>query len=146
MTRPPSAATVSFADADPNGLADLVGRLIAANLERDPGRHRVLRPAIVELSASDADIQATIHLSPAGVSVSNGPAASRPHLRVRADAYDLIQLAAAPLRLGLPDVLDARGRAVLRQIAVRHVQVSGMLAHPIRLTRFTRLLSVGAVP
>ena len=137
---------VTFADADPNGLAELVGRLIASNIERDPGRSRLLRPAVVELSASDADIQATIRVAPAGVSVANGPASSKPDLRVRADAYDLIELAAAPLRLGLPDVLDARGRAVLRRIAARHVRVSGMLAHPVRLTRFTRLLSVGAAP
>lgn len=138
--------TVSFADAEPNGLADLVGRLIASNLERDPERHRLLRPSVVELSASDADIQATIHLAPAAVTVANGHASTRPHLRVRADAYDLIELAAAPLRLGVPDVFDARGRAVLRQIVVRHVRVSGILAHPVRLTRFTRLLSVGAAP
>ena len=78
------------------------------------------------------------------MTVSNGPAGTRPHLLIRADAYDLIELAAAPLRLGLPDVLDARGRAVVRQIAVRHVRVSGMLRHPVRLTRFTRLLNVGA--
>jgi hypothetical protein len=136
--------TVSFADAEPNGLADLVGRLIGSNLEREPGRRRLLRPAVVELSASDADVRATIRLSPAGVTVSNGAAGSRPHLLITADAYDLIELAAAPLRLGLPDVFDARGRAVVREIAGRHVRVSGMLRHPIRLTRFTRLLNVGA--
>ena len=138
--------TVSFADAEPNGLADLVGRLIGSNLEREPGRRLLLRPAVVELSASDADVQATLSLSPGGVTVSNGPAGSRPHLRVRADAYDLIELAAAPLRLGLPDVFDARGRAVLRQIAGGHVRVSGILRHPMRLSRFTRLLNVGASP
>jgi hypothetical protein len=136
--------TVSFADAEPNGLADLVGRLIASNLEREPGRRRLLRPAVVELSASDADVRATIRLSPAGVTVSNGPAGRKPHLLIGADAYDLIELAAAPLRLGLPDVFDARGRAVLGQIVHGHVRVSGMLRHPIRLMRFTRLLSVGA--
>jgi hypothetical protein len=138
--------TVSFADAEPNGLADLVGRLIASNLDAEPGRHRLLGAAVVELSASDADVRATLRLSPAGVTVSNGAAGSRPHLLIRADAYDLIELAAAPLRFGLPDVLDARGRAVLRQIAGRHVRVSGLLRHPIRLTRFTRLLNVGASP
>lgn len=136
--------TVSFADAEPNGLADLVGRLIASNLEREPRRRRLLRPAVVGLSASDAGVRATIRLSPAGVTVSNGPAGTKPHLLIGADAYDLIELAAAPLRLGLPDVFDARGRAVLGQIVHRHVRVSGMLRHPIRLTRFTRLLSVGA--
>jgi hypothetical protein len=138
--------TLSFADAEPNGLADLVGRLIASNLEREPGRRRLLRPAVVELAASDADVRATIRLSPGGVTVSNGPAGTGRHLSIRADAYDLIELAAAPLRLGLPDVFDARGRAVVRQIGRRHVRVSGMLRHPVRLTRFTRLLNVGAAP
>jgi hypothetical protein len=33
---------------------------------------------------------------------------------------------------------------VIRRIATRHVRVSGMLRHPIRLSRFTRLLSVDA--
>ena len=52
--------TVRFADAEPNGLADLVGRLIGANLDGDPARRALLRPSVVELSASDADIFATI--------------------------------------------------------------------------------------
>jgi hypothetical protein len=74
--------------------------------------------------------------------VSNGPTGRRPHLVLAADAYDLIELAGAPLRFGFLDVLHPRGRSVLRRIATRHVRVSGMLLHPIRLSRFTRLLSV----
>jgi hypothetical protein len=135
---------VRFVDADPNGLADLVGRLIEANLEAEPERRRLLRAGVIELSASDAQMQATIGLSTDGVTVSNGPAGPRPHLRVVADAYDLVQLAGAPLRFGFPDAFDAQGRAVLGRIARRHVRVSGMFRHPIRLSRFTRLLSAGS--
>jgi hypothetical protein len=36
--------TVRFADDEPNGLADLVGRLIEANLERRPELRNLLRP------------------------------------------------------------------------------------------------------
>ena len=133
---------VRFADAEPNGLADLVGRLIETNLEVHPGRRGLLRDTVVELSASDAAITATIRLSTDRVAVSNGSAEGRPHLRLAADAYDLVELASAPLRFGLPDVFDAEGRSVLRRIATRHVRVSGMFRHPIRLSRFTRLLSV----
>jgi hypothetical protein len=135
--------TVRFADAEPNGLADLVGRLIETNLEADPGRRSLLLDTIVRLRASDAATEATVRLSSAGVAVSNRPPAGRrPHLLIVADAYDLIELAGAPLRFGFPDALDARGRAILRRIATRRVRVSGMLRHPIRLSRFTRLLSV----
>jgi hypothetical protein len=134
--------TVSFADAEPNGLADLVGRLIEANLERRPDRRALLRPSVVELVASDADTAATIVLSASGVEISNAPGSRTPHLRVVAGADDLLELSTTPLRFGFPDALDARGRSILRRIANRDVRVSGMLRHPIRLSRFTRLLSV----
>jgi hypothetical protein len=133
---------VRFADADPNGLADLVGRLIDANLLEHPDRRRLLGTARVELSASDADMHATLDIGRGGVLVSNGRAGGRAHLRIRADAYDLVEFAGAPLRLGLPDVFDAEGRAALGRVLRGHVRVSGMLRHPIRLSRFNRLLSV----
>ena len=134
--------TVRFADAEPNGLADLVGRLIDANLQEYPDRRRLLGVMVVQLSASDADMHATLSLTEVDVVVSNGPADGRAHLRVRADAYDLVEFAAAPLRLGLPDVLDVDGRAALGRVLRGHVRVSGMLRHPVRLSRFNRLLSV----
>lgn len=135
------APVVTFADAEPNGLADLVGRLLEANLERDPARWPLLRPAVVVLEASDAEVRATLRISPEGIEVANG-AASSAHLRVRADAFDLIELAGAPLRWGLPDAFDPQGRAALGRILSGHVRVRGMLRHPVRLSRFTRLLTV----
>ena len=134
--------TVRFADAEPNGLADLVGRLIGANLDGDPGRRALLGASVVELSASDADMRATIMLTGDAVEVSNGAASRAAHLRVRADAFDLVEFAAAPLRLGFPDLFDARGRAALGRVVRGHVRVSGMFRHPVRLSRFNRLLSV----
>jgi hypothetical protein len=134
--------TVRFADAEPNGLADLVGRLIETNLERRPDREALLRPSVVELVASDADTAATIVLSTGKIEISNAPGSRTPHLRVVAGANDLLELSTTPLRFGFPDAFDARGRSILRRIATRRVRVSGMLRHPIRLSRFTRLLSV----
>jgi hypothetical protein len=136
--------TVRFADAEPNGLADLVGRLMEANLERRPELRNLLRPAVVELSASDAGVHATVVLSSGAVEISNGSSAAEPHLKVVARSDDLLELSTTPLRFGLPDAFDARGRAVLRGIATRRVRVSGMVRHPMRLSRFTRLLSVVA--
>jgi hypothetical protein len=134
--------TVRFADAEPNGLADLVGRLIDANLQEHPDRRRLLRETVVELSASDADMHATLEVTADGVLVSNGRSNGPAHVRVWADAYDLVEFAGAPLRLGLPDVFDADGRAALGRVLRGHMRVSGMLRHPVRLSRFNRLLSV----
>ena len=134
--------TVRFADAEPNGLADLVGRLIEANLERRPDREAMLSPSVVELVASDADTAATIVLSTGKIEISNAPGSRTPHLREVAAADDQLELSTTPQRFGFPDALDARGRSILRRIATRRVRVSGMVRHPIRLSRFTRLLSV----
>jgi hypothetical protein len=134
--------TVRFADAEPNGLADLVGRLIDANLREHPDRRQLLSETVVELSASDANMHATLDFTADDVLVSNGRSNGRAHLRVRADAYDLVEFAAAPLRLGLPDVFVADGRAAIGRVLRGHVRVSGMLRHPLRLSRFNRLLSV----
>lgn len=134
--------TVRFADPEPNGLSDLVGRLIDANLREHPDRRRLLAATVVELWAFDADTHATLHLARDDVVVSNGRAKERAHLRVRANAYDLVEFAGAPLRLGLPDVFEADGRAALGRVLHGRVRVSGMLRHPLRLSRFNRLLSV----
>jgi hypothetical protein len=133
--------TVRFADDEPNGLADLVGRLIEANLARRPERRSLLRPAVIRLTASDVQTTATVRVSDGAVQVTNG-ATGAADLRIVATADDLLALSSAPLRLGLPDPLRSEGRRVLRRLAAGDVRVSGMLRHPLRLSRFTRLLSV----
>jgi hypothetical protein len=47
---------VRYADAEPNGLADLLGRLLEANVEQDPARRRLLAPAVIEVDATDAEV------------------------------------------------------------------------------------------
>jgi hypothetical protein len=133
---------VTYANLEPNGLANLVGRLLEANLEVHPARRRLLRPCVVELDATDADVSVTVRIERDRAQVANGGAGLGAHVTVEAHALDLLDLAGAPLRLGLPDVLRASGRSVVRRIVSRDVRVSGMFRHPVRMSRFLRLLSV----
>jgi hypothetical protein len=132
---------VVLTDAEPNGLARMLAGLIESNLARRPERAALLRPAIVEVDAADADVAVTVRLDRERVRVSNGSATPHRDIRVRASGHDLLALSAAPLRLGFPDPLRREGRAVLRRIASGQVRVSGMLRHPVVLSRFSRLLS-----
>lgn len=132
---------VVLTDAEPNGLARMLAGLIESNLARRPERAALLRPAIVEVDAADAGVAVTVRLDRGRVRVSNGSATPHPDVRVRASGHDLLALSAAPLRLGFPDPLRREGRAVLRRIASGQVRVSGMLRHPVVLSRFSRLLS-----
>ena len=137
MTGGPS---VAYADGDPNGLASMLGTLIEQNLERDPRRRRLLRHAVVALTATDADVGVTLRIGGVGVEVANG-ADPRPHLAVLTDAHRLLDLAGVPLRLGLPDPLTAPGREVIRALLTGRLRVRGLLRHPMRLMRLNRLLS-----
>ena len=134
--------SVTFADAEPNGLAAMLGSLIEQNLERDPGRRRFLRPAVVVLTATDADVRATVRIAPNGVELANG-ADPQADLEVATDAGALLELAAAPLRLGLPDLFTPQGRDVVRSMVLGRLRVRGLSRHPARLMRLQRLLSAG---
>jgi hypothetical protein len=112
---------VVLTDAEPNGLARMLAGLLEANLARRPERAMLLRRGVVEVDAADAAVAVTVRLDEG--------------------RHDLLALSAAPLRLGFPDPLRPGGRAVLRRIASRRVRVSGMVRHPVVLSRFSRLLS-----
>jgi hypothetical protein len=132
---------VVLTDAEPNGLARMLAGLLEANLARRPERAALLRPGVVEVDAADAAVAVTVRFDEGSVRVSNGSTTPRPDVRVRASGHDLLALSAAPLRLGFPDPLRPEGRAVLRRILSRQVRVSGMVRHPVVLSRFSRLLS-----
>ncbi len=110
--------TVVYGDDEPSGLATMVGGLIEQNIVRDPSRRRLLRPAVTSITVPDVGVAIT------------------------ADSAKLLELTSAPLRFGLPDLFDPRGRAVLRNVVSRRVRIRGLLRHPRRLARLSALLSV----
>ena len=133
--------TVEYLDPEPNGLAGMVGGLIQGNLERDPSRLALLRPARIGISASDAEVSISLHLSPGAVRVVGG-LTDPLHLRVLADSDVLLELTAVPLRFGMPDVFAADGRAVVGKLLSGRLRVRGLLRHPGKVARLNRLLSV----
>jgi hypothetical protein len=129
-------------DEEPNGLATILARLVEANLEHHPARRALLRDDVFHLAATDALVSATISTARGRVRVSNGRDPVRPHVSVRASSSDLMSLASVSLRAGFPDPMTREGRTVLRRIAFGRIRIRGMLAHPVRLSRLARLLSV----
>ncbi len=134
---------VVLTDREPNGLAHMLCAVLEANLDADPRRERWLRSATVEIVAADADVRATVRLSNDLVEIASGPADPSAPVRIRASAQDLLALAGAPLVLGLPNPLRREGRRVLGRILQGRILIAGMLRHPLVLSRFARLLSVG---
>lgn len=133
--------TVTVVGPEPSGLASMVAELIEQNLSRDPDRLALLRPAVVVLEASGADVTVFLRIAPGEVRVGDG-AVPDAHLSIRADSGRLLDLTTAPLRFGLPDVLSPEGRAIVGDLLGRRVRIRGLFRHPVRLARLTRLLSV----
>ena len=130
-----------FADAEPSGLGAMLGGLIDQNLRREPARERLLGPMLVTIEAPDAGVGVTLRVDPGRILVADG-AASGAQIAISADGPRLLELAAAPLRFGLPDPLRPDGRAVLRDVLARRVRIRGMISHPRLVSRLTMLLSV----
>ena len=133
--------TVVYGNEEPSGLASMVGGLIDQNLVRDPTRVRLLRTSSATITVPDAGVAITVRTGPGEVEVRDGvdPEAE---IAITADSERLLALTSAPLRFGLPDLFDARGRAVLSDVLSGRVRIHGLLVHPRRLARLSSLLSV----
>jgi hypothetical protein len=136
-----TAPEVRVLDDEASGLVELLARLLRTNLEADPARARLLRPAVVLVEATDAEIAARLEIRPGRVDVGTARDRLAP-VRIAATGEDLLAVAAAPLVLGLPSPFRREGRDVLRGLVTGRVRISGMFRHPLVVTRFARLLSV----
>lgn len=124
-----------------SGLAALLADLLRQNLARSPGLTDLLeRPSIVAIVADDAGVAATLRIG--GGSVRVEPRADRAAgVLVRGRSQDLLELTGAPLRWGVPDVLDRRGRGAIAGLLTGRVRVRGLFARPRRVVDLLRLLS-----
>lgn len=126
---------------EPSGLASMVADLIGQNLARDPTRRALLRRSVAVLDAPDADVTVFLRIERGDVRVGDGDVPDA-HLRIRSDSGRLLDLTTVPLRAGLPDPLRPEGRAIVGDLLRRRIRIRGLLRHPLRLVRLTKLLSV----
>jgi hypothetical protein len=132
---------VEYLDAEPSGLAAMIGGLIEGNLATHPERAELLGPALVGLVATDAGVAITLRLRPGTVTVAEG-LVGRPQVVVEADSETLTELSSTPLWLGFPDARTNLGRAIGRKLVRRELRVRGLVRHPGIVSRLNRLLSV----
>ena len=133
--------TVTVVGPEPSGLASMVADLIEQNLARDPARRTLLAPIVAVLDAPDADVTVFLRIRQDDVRVGDGDVPDA-HVRIRSDSGRLLDLTTAPLRFGLPDPLTAEGRSIVKDLLLRRIRIRGLLRHPLRLARLTKLLSV----
>jgi hypothetical protein len=137
-------AEVVFADgAQASGLATMLGTLLAQNVERHRDKYEAFSRIDADIGIEVRDIGESVTLSFAGdrCTVRNGLVGT-PRIRLRTDAETLMALSSLRIGpLGLPNYVDANGRAILRALASGRLRIDGM-RHVGTLSRVTRLFSV----
>lgn len=124
------------------GLGTMIAELVRTNLASHPGRAALLNGGVgsVTIRATDAGVETGLVFTGKGLRV--GAPLPRPDLTIACDSGTLMELTAVPLRFGLPDPLDPRGRAIVSKLLRGSLKVRGMALHLGLMTRLQRLLSV----
>ena len=126
-------------DDEEAGIAALVLGLVRQNLERDPARRRLLRGGSAVIAATDAGTAVRVELVPDLPWVEGWPLEAS--VEVRTTSATLLELSAAPLRFGLPDVLSRDGRRLVVAILGGSIRIRGLMRHLPTVRRLTMLLS-----
>ena len=131
-------------DPDVEGLGAMLADLVRGNIEAEPERARLLHgvTGTVNVRAHDAEVAVGMEIRGGQLLVHARPFA-KADLEIDTDADTLMGMSTTPLRMGMPDIATAGGRAVVQKILRGQLKVRGMVSKPRLLTRIQRLLSVG---
>ncbi|HTT29433.1 MAG TPA: hypothetical protein VMG37_13550 [Solirubrobacteraceae bacterium] len=105
------------------GLAPAIMAIVELGVARRPEQARALGIE-VELRMEESYPPVRIVFEPEVVLVEDGPG-SAPALRISGALSDLVALLVTPLWGGVPNPIDARGRAALGMFASRRVRIQG---------------------
>ncbi|HUB03764.1 MAG TPA: hypothetical protein VMA76_01785, partial [Solirubrobacteraceae bacterium] len=120
-----SAPEVRLGTLVEGGLAPAIMAIVDRGVQRRPAQARALRLE-VELRIEERYPPVRIVFGDDIVLVEDGPAPA-PGLRITGTLPDLAALMVAPLVGGLPNPIDARGRAAVRMFASRRVRIEGRM-------------------
>jgi hypothetical protein len=106
-----------------NGIAPSLFALLDRGAGKRPGLAASLRGRVV-LRFSEGYVPVRVTFGRRVIRVEDGDL-RRPDLTISGRLPDIVHLTMAPLRMGVPDPADRRGRAALLNLALRRVRVAG---------------------
>ncbi len=130
-------------DARDNGLAGMIRDLISQNLANHPEREKDLAAldGNIAIVARDIEVSLTLVCTRGSVVVHDG-VRTPCKLTIETDSDNILKLSTLKIKAGLPYYFDKTGREVLGLLFSGKLRIQGLLAHPVILTRITRLFSV----
>jgi hypothetical protein len=124
-------------------FAGILADLLTGNLAQNPGKQSVFRRMRGTVAIDLADIETAVTLIFEGERLRIEPGISAgPDLIIRTASDRVTDLNALRIVGGLPWYFDEAGRKVLSHLATGRLKITGIFAHPVLLTRLTKLMSV----
>ncbi|HQG31311.1 MAG TPA: hypothetical protein PLA83_05230 [Deltaproteobacteria bacterium] len=121
----------------------ILSELIESNLKQRPEKMKTFNNLCGAIGIDLKDIEAAVTLFFQGgrLKIEQG-IVGKPDLVIRTDSDKVVGLNSITIKFGLPYYFDEAGMAVLKQLISGELKVEGMLAHPVKLTRLTKIMSV----
>ncbi len=124
-------------------FSHIMSELLSSNIEQNAGKMRTFRSMYGVVAIDLADIETAVTLIFAGGTLSIVPGiAGKPHIIIKTDADKVMGLNLISVKFGLPYYFDKAGITVLKQLLNGDISIKGMLAHPVLLTKLTKIMSV----
>lgn len=126
-----------------NGLANILFELIRQNIERRPKRIKDLQRlnTTVGILAEDIDVSVLLRFRDGRLIIEN-KISERPEIEIITDSETILELSRIKIIGGLPYYFDETGRGIIKKLLSGRLKIRGLFAHPIKLTRLTRIMSV----
>jgi len=121
----------------------ILSELIESNLRQKPEKMKTFNNlyGVVAIDLKDIEAAVTLFFQGGRLRIEQG-IIGKPDLIIRTDSDKVVGLNSINIKFGLPYYFDEAGLNVLKQLMSGELKVEGMLAHPIKLTRLTKVMSV----
>jgi len=126
-----------------NGLANILFDLIRQNIERRPEKINDLQRlnTTVGILANDIDVSVLLRFQN-GQLIIDDKISEEPEIKITTDSETILDLSRIRIVGGLPYYFDETGRGIIKKLLSGRLKIRGLFAHPIKLTRLTRIMSV----
>lgn len=124
-------------------FSHVIADLLSSNLRQRPEKMKVFQGMFgkVAIHLPDIDAAVTLIFLRGSLKIEKG-VAENPDLIIRSSSEKIISLNAISVKFGMPYYFDGAGMSVLRQLVKGDLKIRGMFAHPLLLTRLTKIMSV----
>ncbi|MHB8909355.1 MAG: hypothetical protein ACYDAA_10815 [Syntrophales bacterium] len=124
-------------------FAGILAELLTTNLAQHPEKQAVFRhmQGVVTIDLADIETAVTLVFEKGKLRIQAELSAC-PDLLIRTASGQVMDLNALRVVGGLPWYFDGAGRKVVSHLLTGRLKIAGMFAHPILLTRLTKIMSV----